>query len=316
MKYQHLTEGKRYQISALLEQGFPVKNIALTVGCHLGTVYRELKRNTLEEKVYCPEYAHQAYLSRKRHAIKYQIPPERVEFIRLLIEHDWSPEQISGVLTGSEMPVSHEWIYQHIAEDKANGGKLYKHLRQGHKRYRKGKRVKAKAIKNAVSIDDRPAIVDSRERFGDWEIDTVLGKHGTWAIVTLLERKSRFFLIQKVDSKSAQDVAEATINLLKPYKDHVHTITADNGREFANHEAISEALETEFYFAHPYSSWERGANENANGLLRQYVRKGSNIRELGDDVISFAMARINFRPKKCLGFRQPAIIFKEMCMAA
>ena len=289
MKYQQLTEGKRYQIAALLEQGFPVKNIALTVGCHRGTVYRELKRNTLEEKVYCPEYAHQAYLSRKRHAFKYQIPPERVEFIRLLIEHDWSPEQISGVLTGSEMPVSHE--YQHIAEDKANGGKLYKHLRQG-------KRVKAKAIKNAVSIDDRPAIVDSRERFGDWEIDTVLGKHGMGAIVTLLERKSRFFLIQKVDSKSAQDVAEATINLLKPYKDHVHTITADNGREFANHEAISEALETEFYFAHPYSSWERGANENANGLLRQYVRKGSNIRELGDDVISLAMARINFRPKK------------------
>ena len=144
----------------------------------------------------------------------------------------------------------------------------------------------------------------------------MLGKHGTGAIVTLLERKSRFFLIQKVDSKSAQDVAEATINLLKPYKDHVHTITADNGREFANHEAISEALETEFYFAHPYSSWERGANENANGLLRQYVRKGSNIRELGDDVISLAMARINFRPKKCLGFRQPAVIFKEMCMAA
>lgn len=144
------------------------------------------------------------------------------------------------------MPVSHEWGYQHIAEDKANGGKLYKHLRQGHKSYRKGQRVKAEVIKNAVSIDDRPTIVDSRERFGDWEIDTVLGKHGTGSIVILLERKSRFFLIQKVDSKSAQDVAEATINLLKPYKKHVHTITADNGREFANHEAISERLETEF----------------------------------------------------------------------
>ena len=111
-------------------------------------------------------------------------------------------------------------------------------------------------------------------------------------------------------------MAEATINFLMPYKGHVHTITADNGREFANHEAISEALETEFYFAHLYSSWERGANENANGLLHQYVRKGSNIREVGDDVISLVMARINFRPKKCLGFRQLAVIFREMCMAA
>jgi len=194
MKYQQLTEGKRYQISALLEQGISVKNIALAVGCHRGSVYRELNRNTFEEETYCPQYAHQACVARKRNATKYQIPSERVEFIRLLIEHDWSPEQISGVLTGSGMPVSHEWIYQHIAEDKVNGGKLYRHLRQGHKRYRKGKRVKAEVIKNAVSIDDRPAIVDSRERFGDWEIDTVLGKHGTGAIVTLLERKSRFFL--------------------------------------------------------------------------------------------------------------------------
>ena len=316
MKYQQLTEGKRYQISALLEQGISVKNIALAVGCHRGSVYRELNRNTFEEETYCPQYAQQACVARKRTATKYQIPSERVEFIRLLIEHDWSPEQISGVLTGSGMPVSHEWIYQHIAEDKVNGGKLYKHLRQGHKRYRKGKRVKAEVIKNAVSIDDRPAIVDSRERFGDWEIDTVLGKHGTGAIVTLLERKSRFFLIQKVDSKSAKEVAEATINLLMPYKEHVHTITADNGREFANHEDIAAALDTEFYFAHPYSSWERGANENANGLLRQYVPKGSNIREVDDDVISLAMARINYRPKKCLGFKQPAVIFQEMCLAA
>lgn len=119
-----------------------------------------------------------------------------------------------------------------------------------------------------------------------------------------------------MDSKSVKEVAEATINLLMPYKEHVHTITADNGREFANHEDISAALETEFYFAHPYSSWERGANENANGLLRQYVPKGSNIREVDDDVISLAMARINYGPKKCLGFKQPAVIFQEMCLAA
>lgn len=205
---------------------------------------------------------------------------------------------------------------QYIADDKRKKGQLYRHLRQGHKRYRKGKRVKAEAIKNAVSIDERPAIVDSRERFGDWEIDTVLGKHGTGAIVTILERKSRFYLAKKTDSKSAKDVTKATIELLMPYKANVLTITADNGREFANHEEIAEALDTKVYFAHPYSSWERGANENANGLLRQYVPKGRDLRLVNEADIEFAISRINYRPKKCLGFKQPAIIFNEMALAA
>ncbi|HIF9086907.1 TPA: IS30 family transposase, partial [Photobacterium damselae] len=158
-------------------------------------------------------------------------------------------------------------------------------------------------------------IVNSRERFGDWEIDTVLGKHGSGAIVTLLERKSRFYLAKKVSSKSAEEVTKATIEMLMPYKEHVHTITADNGREFAGHQEISDALETKFYFAHPYSSWERGANENANGLLRQYVKKGTDLKTVTDEDIQFAQSRINNRPKKCLGFKQPAVIFKQMAMA-
>ena len=138
MKYQQLTEGKRYQISVLLEQGVSIKNIALAIDCHRSSVYRELNRNS-EKANYCPQTAHQACTDRRRQAPKYKIPSERVEFIRLLIEHDWSPEQVSEVLTASGMPVSHEWIYQFIANDKAMGGKLYRHLRQGHKRYRKGK---------------------------------------------------------------------------------------------------------------------------------------------------------------------------------
>jgi len=161
-----------------------------------------------------------AGLERRKNSAKYTIPPERVEFIRLLIEHDWGPEQRSNVLTASEMPVSHEWIYQYISDDKSPRGKLYRHLRQGHKRYCKGQRTKAETIKNGVSIDERPTIAESRERFGDWEIDPVLGKHRTGAIATLLERKSRFFWIKKVDSKSATDVTETTIVLLMPYRDH------------------------------------------------------------------------------------------------
>jgi IS30 family transposase len=189
---------------------------------------------------------------------------------------------------------------------------LHRHLRQGRKRYRKGKRTKAEAIKNAVSISERPVIVETIKRFGDWEIDTVLGKHGTGSIVTLLERKTRFYLIKKVASKSAKDVTQATIELLEPF----HTITADNGREFAYHAEIAETLDTKVYFSHPYSSWERGANENSNALLRQYVPKGTDLRSVTEKRIDFAMRRINNRPRKYLGFKQPTVIFKQMCLPA
>lgn len=315
MNYQQLTEGRRYQISALLEQGISVSDIARAVKCHRSTVYRELGRNNVGV-TYCPKLAHSRAMYRRQRASKYTIPTDREEFIRLLIEADWSPEQISNVLTRAGAPVSHEWIYRYIAVDKRQGGKLFRRLRQGHKRYRRGKQNKAPVIKNAISIDERPSIVDSRERFGDWEIDTVLGKHGTGAIVTILERKSRFYLAKRVASKSAKDVTKATIDLLMPYKEHVLTITADNGREFANHEEIGKALNADIYFAHPYSSWERGANENANGLLRQYIKKGTDLRMVTDEEVLFAQNRINSRPKKCLGFKQPAVIFNDYALAA
>jgi IS30 family transposase len=255
-------------------------------------------------------------LIRQKTSAKYRISSKTIDFIRILIEIDWSPEQVSNVLKNCGVPVSHEWTYQYIHDDKRNKGTLYRHLRQGKKRYRKGQRTKAEVIKNKVSIDERPAIVETKKRFGDWEIDTVLGKNGTGSIVTLLERKTRFYLIKKVDSKSAKDVTQATIELLMPFKDHVHTITADNGREFAYHAEIAEALNTKVYFAHPYSSWERGANENSNGLLRQYVPKGTDLRDVTEERIHFAMRRINYCPKKCLGFKQPAMVFKEMCLVA
>ena len=315
MRYQQLTEGRRYQISALLKEGFSVRQIADSVQCHPSTIYRELKRHS-QEQHYCPKLAQERCMTKRTTAKKYSIPNQRVHSIHWLLQHDWSPEQIANVLTGLNEPVSHEWIYQHIAEDKRTGGILYRHLRQGHKRYRRGKKVKEPVIKNAVSIDERPSIVNERKRIGDWEIDTVLGKHGTGAIVTILERKTRFYLAKKVSSKSAEDVTKATIELLRPYKKYVHTITADNGREFAGHREIAKALEANVYFAHPYSSWERGANENANGLLRQYVKKGTDLRLVNDDHISFALNRINLRPKKCLGFKQPSVVFHREVMAA
>ncbi|WP_125780264.1 IS30 family transposase [Pseudoalteromonas rubra] len=315
MKYQQLTEGRRYQISTLLEVGCSASEIAKKVKCHRSTVYRELRRHRINES-YCPDAAHVMAIGKRKTAQKYRIPQKRIDFIRILLQSDWSPEQISAVLTSIKQPISHEWIYRYVAVDKRNGGKLYRHLRQGHKRYRRGRNDKGPTILNAMSIDGRPEVVEERTRLGDWEIDTVLGKQGTGALVTVLERKTRFYLVKKAASKSAEDVAQATIELLSPYKKYVHTITADNGGEFAAHELISASLEADFYFAHPYSSWERGANENANGLLRQYIKKGTNLREVSDADVEFAMSRINYRPKKCLGFKQPAVVFKEMMQAA
>jgi len=173
MNYQQLTEARRYQISVLLEQGFSIAHIAKCIDCHRSSVYREVKRCQGQSR-YQPDIAHKQAVTMRRQSSKYAIPSQRIESIVLLLQLDWSPEQISQVLRLVKEPVSHEWIYRYIARDKRRGGKLYRHLRQGHKRYRRGKVEQAPTIKNAVSIDDRPAIVDSRERFGDWEIDTVL----------------------------------------------------------------------------------------------------------------------------------------------
>lgn len=315
MKYQQLTEGKRYQISVLLGQGYRPADIAKSISVHRATVYRELKRNR-SDNGYDPDHAQQQATSRRVAATKYKVPSLTIEYVELGLSLRWSPEQISGVGRLIDMKVSHEWIYRHIAADKAAGGKLYKALRQGHKRYRRGVNTKRCVIPDPRSIDDRPEVVDEKERFGDWEVDTVLGKQGTGALVTLAERKSRMYLVRKVEAKRAVDVRDAVIDMLKPYAASVQTITADNGSEFVEHKAIAEALNIDFYFAHPYSSWERGLNENFNGLLRQYIPKGMDLRLVTDEDVRRAERQLNLRPRKCLGFRQPEVVFRELLQAA
>lgn len=315
MNYQQLTEGKRYQISALLAQGCSQAVIARTISVSPSTVSRELQRNRTTDDEYQPAEAQQQCQSRRTGAAKYRIPVETIDFVELMLSQEWSPEQISAVSSRVDMPVSHEWIYQHVANDKAHGGKLYKSLRQGHKRYRKGKNSKRCVIPEPVSIDERPSIVGTRERFGDWEIDTVLGRQGTGAMVTIAERKSRFYLVKKVQAKTAAEVRDATIEMLKPYAAFVHTITADNGSEFVEHQAIANALDADIYFAHPYSSWERGLNENFNGLLRQYIPKGTDLRLVTDEDVLRAQTRLNERPRKCLDFKQPKAVFEALCQA-
>ena len=221
---------------------------------------------------------------------------------------EWSPEQISGwLLDEREELISHESIYLHVWADKQAGGDLYTHLRRQGKKYdkrRNGKSTRGQ-IKNRVSIDDRPQVVDDKSRIGDWEIDTVIGKGHSGALVTIVERVTNFTVSKQVSGKSAASVTKATIALLKPLKDVVHTITADNGKEFAYHEEISDALEAAVYFAHPYSSWERGLNENTNGLLRQYFPKSTDFKKVAQLEVRRVVKRLNSRPRKYLDFKTP-----------
>ena len=234
------------------------------------------------------------------------------------MRQDWSPEQVSGWFkTQEHKSVSPEWIYQHILADKRSGGDLYRHLRcQKQRRKRYGSYDRRGTLPNRVSIDKRPEIVNSRQRLGDWELDTVVGKRHQQAIVTLIERKSRLALIRKVDQRTAQAVKDAILVLLQPLEDYTHTLTSDNGKEFALHQQIAEQLHAAFFFAHPYSAWERGANENMNGLLRQYFPKKLNFKTITDDQITFAMNRLNNRPRKTLAFRTPFEVFSELSSVA
>lgn len=224
------------------------------------------------------------------------------------IRLDWSPEQIPGTLAIS---ISHQRIYQHIWADRRNGDTLYQHLRHSNKKHKKryGSKDKRGQIRNRVSIDERPEIVAQKTRIGDWEIDTVIGKNHQGALVTLVDRVSKFTLIKKVASKHTEVVTQATIGLLQPYLDKTLTITADNGKEFAGHEKMKEQLNAEVYFAHPYCSWERGLNENTNGLIRQYFTKGSRFESITDDEVEAVMHRLNHRPRKSLNFKTPHDVF-------
>ena len=320
MSYTQLTEGLRYQIYTLLGNGFTQADMANQIGVHPSTISRELARNT-GKRGYRPQQANKKALERRTGAAKASRMTERMQSkVTEYLQLEWSPEQISGYLksAGNEW-VSHETIYQFILENKVNGGTLYKALRHSGKKRKKryGSSDRRGEIKDRVSIDERPKSIEKRQRIGDWEIDLVIGKNHKGAIVTIVDRLSLMTLIAKVDGKQAELVAKSTTQLLKPYKGHAaHTITADNGKEFSGHKTISNELEIDFYFAHPYSSWERGTNENTNGLIRQYLPKGTEFKSVNDESCEFIMDRLNNRPRKCLGYRTPRQVFQEFIEAA
>jgi len=312
MSYTQLTQEQRYQISALLKTERSQNEIAIVVGVHKSTICREVQRNR-GKRGYRPKQAHRFALKRRRNAVQKRIAAESWLWIEDMLRQDWSPEQISNWLKKhTDSTVSHEWIYQDIYKDKGRGGDLHKHLRcQKKRRKRIGDYDRRGKIRNQVSIEERPEIVDRRERLGDWEADTIIGTGKQGANVTLVERKSRFTLLKQVARRTAAVVEDAILELLIPYQAVTHTITCDNGKEFANHQNISEKLQAQMYFAHPYAAWERGTNENTNGLIRQYFPKGTDFLSITDNQISFVKERLNARPRKCLDFQAPTMVFSQ-----
>lgn len=312
--YGQLTQEQRYHISALLNAGHTQKNIAEAVGIHKSTVSREINRNR-GKRGYRPKQAEEKALFRRKNAKKHvKLTTELKQVLIEKIKLDWSPDQISGYLKKERIAeISHERIYQFLLEDKKTGGLLYKHLRHSGKRRKKryGSADRRGQIKNRVFIDERPKIVDKKQRLGDWEGDTIIGKKQQKAIVTLVDRASKLTLIGKVATKHSKIVSDIIIDLISPMKDITHTLTFDNGKEFSDHENMAKTLGTDIYFAHPYHSWERGLNENTNGLIRQYIKKGSSFDGISNEKIIFIQNRLNNRPRKTLGYQTPNEVYQE-----
>ena len=283
MNYKQLTTEERYQIYILKKAGLSQAKIAVILSRHPATISRELNRNR-GLRGYRPKQAQQLTETRRCGANKHRkVTAVIARKIRCLIRQELSPEQVAEYLRQEQIvSLHHETIYQLVYADKLLGGTLYQHLRILRKSHRKryGSYDSRGKIKNRVCIEARPAIVDRLSRIGDWEGDTIIGLGRRSALLTLVERKTLYTVIVKLDGKHSGPLATALINGMIKEKDRIKTITFDNGHEFSDHERIAKKLNTKIYFAHPYSSWERGRNENTNGLIRQYFPKKTDLSKV------------------------------------
>lgn len=286
--------------------------IASSLKVNPSTISREIKRDGMTRQTYCTNRA-QAHCEAAVPASSTGKAPSLWILVEsYLTEQQWSPEEISGYLKkNTEHRVSHEAIYLHIYQDKDRGGLLYKELRQGHRKRRRRKNTKDRRgmIKGRVGIEKRPEIVEEKTRLGDLEMDTVIGRPGGPVLVTMVDRLSKYTFIGLAASKQADDVSAVIYELLKDFKGVIKTATYDNGKEFAYHEMLNEMLHIDSYFARPYHSWERGLNENTNGLIRQYFPKRSDFRELTPNDVLRVQNLLNSRPRKTLDYATPHDIF-------
>ena len=314
--YHQLTQAQRYQISALRSLDHNYTEIAQVIGVHKSTISREMARHPWTTSRWWALVADSRARTRRRKPV-YRISKGRWAEVDRLIREDWSPEQVSNRLQLEQgFHISPEWIYQHIFADQRHGGELFKHLRHLNKRKRRGRRTERRGrMVDLHSIDLRPAIVERRERLGDWEGDTLWGTHNGPVLITLTDRKSRLTVLALAKNRSAPEVRERICQKLLPYKDRLHSLTTDRGKEFCEHAEITRILGIPFYFAHPYAAWERGTNENTNGLLRQYFPKYTTLKGVSEARVEAVMNKLNQRPRKILGFRTPFEVFFDTSVA-
>ena len=315
-QYHRLTQHERYVIETMRRNDFTLSEIAKMLNRSVSTVTREIERNLQNDGRYSWAYAHR----QSRHRLKVSHRHTRIthkhwQCIEACLREQHSPEQIAGRLkTKTHFSISPERIYQYVAEDAKSGGDLYTNLRQRKKvRRPRGRKSEDRRgqIRNRVSITERPSIVDERSRVGDWEVDTIVSRESKDVLVTAVERTTLATIIERVSCKEADAVARALIRRLSPLQEWVQTLTGDNGKEFAGHQKVAAKLSASFYFAQPYHSWERGTNENTNGLIRQYFPKKTDFALLSKKEIKMVEQKINSRPRKSLGYLSASEYFLE-----
>ena len=313
----HLTAEQRYTISRMLKLGHSQSSIARTIDKDKSVVSREIRRNSDGRS---GEY--RSDLAQRKAMKRHHQKPKQIRFttevksnVDSLLKKDYSPEQVEGTLKKQGLAyVSHERIYQYIWDDKKRNGDLHLHLRHKGRRYRKrgNKKDNRGIIKDRVCIEKRPDIVDKRERFGDLEVDLIIGKNHNQAMLTINDRASGMLKIRKVPSKESKVVGNAIVEELQDWAPYIKTITADNGKEFADHKYVSEQLGVDYYFARPYHSWERGSNENLNGLVRQYFKKSSDFTQITDSQTKEVEDKLNQRPRKRFEFESPIFVMNKL----
>ena len=312
--YHHLTHDLRCQIYTLKATGLRQADIARCLNITPATLSRELKRNT-GLRHYRYKQAHILATVRRHRASSRprRMTSDLIDSIEDKLRDKWSPVQISGELKLDGILISPERIYQHVWHDKKRHGILYKHLRHAGKKYNKRSSGKAGrgCIPHRIDIKERPAIVEQKSRIGDWEGDLIIGVKHQGALLTYVDRKSKFTKIAKLPNKTAKAVLQGTKQTLRKLAKFVHTVTYDNGKEFAGHLDISKTLQAQCFFATPYHSWERGLNEHTNGLIRQYFPKSCDLSKLTNEEIQRVEDALNDRPRKVLQFKTPREVFLQ-----
>lgn len=311
-KYRQLNEHDRHTLKHLKIQGFSLRKIADILGFNVSTISRELSRNSINGS-YHEKYSHLEAVKRKAKNSRKELSKEVYDLLLEGLNKKWSPEQIHGVASNSgvKMPCL-ESLYQYIYRDSKSGGILYTHLRRSRKRrkFRKLRLSLKEVIKDRKSIEDRPQEIEDKLRCGDWEGDLIVGTAQTGYLITLVDRKSKYTLIAHSKDKRSKSICRYIVKAMKPLPDDLRlSITFDNGSEFSQHKNMNSRTGCDIYFAHPYSSWERGLNENTNGLIRQYFPKKYDFSTITEEEVLFVQNALNSRPRKTLGYKTPNELF-------